>query len=380
MTERSYQQVTQRLAVHITVVHNSSDNRIFQKECQTLAAAGYTVKLVAPGPEGVTLVDGIEIISIGEFSSRLARMTRGVLRAYQAAVTCQAKVYHLHDPELMWLGLLLRAQGKVVILDAHEDLPDDVLTKDYLPRLVRKPLAILMSGLIWSLRFFYSGFISATPTIARRFPAERTVIIHNFPREQEILPDLNDGAAPRPPKALYLGSITKIRGIYEMVEAIKRVATPPDASLLIAGRFESDNLRSDVQKLSGWRRVEFCEWLERNQLSRIMSQCALGLVLFHPLPAHLEALPNKLFEYMAAGLPIIVSDFPLWRRLIGDTGCGLVVNPLDIDQIAEALTFLFTNPSAAKEMGAAGREAVRRQFNWGTEARRLLRFYRRFYC
>jgi glycosyltransferase involved in cell wall biosynthesis len=361
---------------HLTTVHTSRDIRIFTKECRSLAAAGYSVYLIAPAESSGT-IDGVRIIAIQGYVSRLLRMTKGVWAAYRSAVACDAAIYHLHDPELVWAGLLLRLRGREVILDNHEDLVDDILTKPYLPGWLRRLMSVLLSILVTVLRFSFSAFIAATPDIARRFPPGRTIVVRNYPLSSEIESFASVRTDRQPTRALYLGSVTRIRGILEMVEAIGRVCTPANASLRIVGQFESDELYREAQKLSGWQRVEFLSWQPREQLPELVCSSAVGLLLFHPLSAYLRAMPNKLFEYMAAGLPVIVSNFPLWRELVLRTGCGLVVNPRDPEEIAAALTYIFTHEQEATAMGEAGQAAVKSQFRWEPEAERLRNLYDR---
>ena len=105
-------------------------------------------------------------------------------------------------------------------------------------------------------------------------------------------------------------------------------------------------------------------------------QARVGLVLCHPAPNYLEALPNKLFETMAAGVPVVASDFPLWRGLVQGSGCGIVVDPLDASAVARAIRRLLENPEQAEAMGRRGQEAVRMRYNWAGEAEKLLALYR----
>jgi glycosyltransferase involved in cell wall biosynthesis len=112
-------------------------------------------------------------------------------------------------------------------------------------------------------------------------------------------------------------------------------------------------------------------------VTELLGTARIGLVLLHSTPSYLNAQPMKLFEYMWAGIPTIASDFPAWRKIVEDTGCGLLVNPLDPKDIANAISRLLENPAEAEEMGRRGREASIRQFNWATEKSKLLQLYDR---
>ena len=144
---------------------------------------------------------------------------------------------------------------------------------------------------------------------------------------------------------------------------------------MLAGAFDSASLEKEVRGLAGWSRVDFLGWQSRRQVAGLLGSVRAGLVLFHPVPNHVEAEPNKLFEYMAAGLPIVASDFPLWREIVGKTECGLLVDPLDPSAIADAIRWIFEHPDDAAAMGERAQEAARTRYNWDAEARKLLEFY-----
>ncbi|HEU4864490.1 MAG TPA: glycosyltransferase, partial [Candidatus Limnocylindria bacterium] len=86
---------------------------------------------------------------------------------------------------------------------------------------------------------------------------------------------------------------------------------------------------------------------------------------------------NKLFQYMAAGLPVVASDFPQVREVVVGAGCGVVVDTRRPAEIARGINALLADPESARAMGERGRRAVEERFNWATSARALLDVYRR---
>jgi glycosyltransferase involved in cell wall biosynthesis len=357
--------------VHLTAVHPADDVRIFAKECRSLAAAGYDVHLVAPAPADA-VIDGVRLHACGgRGSGRLKRMTATVLAVYRKAVQLDADVYHVHDPELMPVALLLRLRGGRVVYDSHEHLPQQILTKPWIPALVRRPLAMLADVVERNCSRFVSAVVTAEPYVRRRFDgrAPTVVTVNNYPMLEEF-PPLRD-ASGRERAVCYAGSITELRGAREMVDAIART----DAKLLLAGRFSPAGLERELRAARGWRQVEFLGHLSRDGLTRTLERSRAGLVVLHPIPNYVEANPTKMFEYMSAGIPVIASDFPAWTSIVDRHGCGLCVDPTSPSAIAEAIEWILDHPEEARQMGESGRSAVERLYNWDVEKRTLLDLY-----
>jgi glycosyltransferase involved in cell wall biosynthesis len=357
---------------HLTVVHAADDVRILVKECRTLAAAGYRVHLVVPG-DGDSELDGVRIHGLGTArGGRLGRMTGTVLAAYRAARRLDADVYHVHDPELIPIGLLLRVRGRNVIYDAHEHLPHQILTKPWIPRALRRPVALLADlGERVAARLL-SAVVTAEPPVQSRFEgiAARSANVNNYPLLDELsAPAPADDGAER--AVCYVGEIAALRGAGEMVDAIGRT----DGRLLLAGRVVPAELTGELAHRSGWARVELLGHVDRPTLAQILARSRAGLVVLPPVPNYVEANPTKMFEYMAAGIPVIASDFPTWARIVDRHECGLCVDPTSPDAIAEAIQWILDHPEEARRMGANGREAVERHYNWEAEQGKLLGLY-----
>ena len=366
----------QHKVVHLTSVHAAFDVRVFHKECRSLARWGKHVVLIVPH-DGDEVVDSVEVKGIRISGRRFDRMTRTAWSLYREALRQNGDIYHFHDPELIPLGLLLAARGKTVVYDIHEDAPADVLHKDYLPRRLRRPL-------MWSVRRLedaacrrFSGLIAATPTIAERFyPINaNTVVVHNFPMLDEIAPNLDSSWNERPPAAAYIGSISERRGIRQILQALAVLPPGSPAQMMLAGPPSPEGLLPELEVLPGWARVQYWGVLDRPSVANLLSRARLGLLVLQPEPNFVNAMPIKLFEYMAAGIPVIASDFPLWRRIIGEAACGLLVDPQDPPAIARAMEYLLSHDAEAEAMGRRGRQAACELYNWKSEERALLKFY-----
>ena len=362
------------LICHLTTVHLPDDVRIYQKEARSLAEAGYDVTLVAPALKEVVL-EGVRWHRLPRSRGRIERFLRLAPAAYRAALATGAEVVHLHDPELLFVGLALKLRGRKVVWDAHEDLPRQILSKPWIPRFLRRPLAWGTDVLERTITRMFDAVVAATPAIARRFPHDRVHTVQNYPIPKHLIASHPAPYRERPPHVVYIGGISAIRGAREMVKAMEIAGERWGARLLLAGQFESDALEKELRGMPAWRYVDYKGWLSREEVAELLGQVRAGLVPFHPEPNHINARPNKIFEYMAAELPVIASDFPLWQELVAASGAGLLVDPLDPEAIAGAIGQVLERPGDAEAMGRRGREAVRERYNWDREKEKLLALY-----
>jgi glycosyltransferase involved in cell wall biosynthesis len=359
---------------HLTSVHPRYDTRIYHKFCRSLAKAGYAVSLVVADGKGNERTEcGVDILDVGPARRRISRMTTTVRQVRDKALELNADVYHLHDPELMPAGLALKRRGKRVIFDFHEDVPQQLLSKPYLSRSILRLLSAAFARFeAWVVPRF-DAIVGATPTITEKYraSAKRLENINNFP----ILHELQNASSweGKADEVVYVGTISTTRGIDEIVAAMAFVRS--GARLNLGGRTDDQELKARLERSSGWAHVNELGYLSRDQIRHVLGRSMAGLVTLHPTPAYLDSLPVKMFEYMSAGLPVIASDFPLWREIIEGNDCGLCIDPLDPAAIAAAIDALVSNPARAEQMGRNGRAAVEQHFNWANEERKLLQLY-----
>ena len=362
--------------VHVTSVHPGCDVRIFVKECQSLARAGYEVIGLTNDQQDGYCGD-VRIRGLGSSSGRFQRVTTKLLRMAREAFRMNGDVYHIHDPELLLLALLLRAKKKCVIYDVHENLPSTILYKHYIPARIRFPIMSLVDFLETAAARRMSGVVTATPSIAERFQNlnRNCVVVNNFPDLSELVPVRPLPWAQRPMSVAYIGGIAEERGIRELLEAMGYLPQSLQGKLELAGWFSDEALYQELQHLPEWTMVKWRGLLDRPQVAELLGSVRAGLVVLHPESNFLTSQPTKLFEYMAAGVPVVASDFPLWREIIRGAGCGILVDPRDPLAIADVIRYLLTHDAEAEAMGRRGRQAVEEQFNWRREECKLLAFY-----
>jgi glycosyltransferase involved in cell wall biosynthesis len=365
-------ELRKRDAVHITSAHSRNDIRVFLKECSALVEGGWNTTLLVADGKGDEFSDGVSIKDVGSPSSRLRRMTKTPLLLLRKALATDAAIYHLHDPELIPVGLELSRRRKLVVFDSHEDTAKSLLSRSYMVPPIRSAVSRVYALFErWACRRF-AGIVTATPSIRDRFSRFHQMVIdvNNYPMASEI--DMGSDARRRVPEVCYVGGIARIRGVEQLVDAMDLVTTA--ARLQLVGSAE-DGLIEDMRSRPGWRNVDAHGQLSRQAVSELTRRASIGVVTFLPEPNHVSAQPNKLFEYMAAGLPVIASSFPLWRDIVEGNNCGVCVDPADPSAIAAAIDSLLSAPEVAAAMGVAGRNAVETRYNWQMEKEKLLAFY-----
>ncbi len=364
--------MSQHKVIHLTSVHTPFDTRIFYKECVSLARAGYDVTLVAPHEQSET-VHGVKIHAVPKPVGKKQRIKQTIWQVHRAALEENGDLYHFHDPELIPIGFLLKARGKKVIFDIHEDVPAQILEKEYLnPAWIRTFISAGFRFLEWMSGVFFDGIISVVSKVTNRFPEQKSITLPNYP----IL-DFIDAVAPaniqkQHPVIIYAGGLTKIRSAVELVQSAGKI--DDQAELWLLGKWESEALREACEQLPGWEKVRYLGFKSLQETYGYLKISDIGLAVFYPVFNHLIASPNKAFEYMACSLPIVMSDFPYWRKAFD--GAAIFVDPQDPEAIAGAIQYLLDHPDEARRLGETGRRLVEKKYSWETEVPKLLALYK----
>ena len=361
---------------HLTSVHPIGDNRIFYREAKGLADAGYDVALVVGQPPSGP-VAGVPVIGVGSPRNRVDRATRVVWKVFRAARKERAQIYHLHDPELIWAGLLLKLLGHRVVYDVHEDAPKQIMNKFWIPWWAKRVLSFGTGLMLRAAATAFDGIVAATPSIAAQFSPHKTAVVQNFPRlaAARNRPDVPD-TDQRPHAFAYTGGLAAVQGLREIVATAALL--PSDlGDAVVAGWFDDDDLEREIRAAEGWKRIRFLGRVTPAEVLEAIDSARCGLVIDHPISNYLESYSTKMFEYMARGVPVVSSDFPLWVQLVADADCGVTVDPMDVHAVAKAVEALCRDPAEARRLGENGRRAILERYNWENEFAKLDELYRR---
>lgn len=356
---------------HITTAHPRFDVRIFHKECVSLANVFKDVHLVVADGLGDESVNGVQIHDIGKPKGRKGRFLSSGKKALKVAVAIKADIYHFHDPELLRIVKKLKNTEAKVIFDSHEDVPRQILNKTYIPKFFRRTISSIFEKYENKIVKKISGVIAATPHIRDRFIKvnKNCIDINNYPKKDDIA--FNNDWSNRANSIGYIGGIFRTRGIIETLDAINGT----DIKLILAGAFSPPELEVECKSHPGWKNVDFRGYLDRKGINQVLGEVRAGMVILEATQSYIVSLPVKMFEYMAAGLPVIASDFPLWNQIIESTGSGICVDQTNSEEISNKLSSMLSKTDKLKKMGENGRKAVEEFYNWELEEKKLFEFY-----
>lgn len=360
--------------VHASSAHPWTDNRVHLREAAGLAAAEYDVILIAVDRDADLPPTGVNVIRIPAYS-RWKRVTWGAATVIAQALRLRPDVVHIHDPELVWAVPLLRCMQKIVVYDAHEDLPSQVASKQYVRPSLRRAFIGLAHVVVW-IAGYSSMVVAATEQVGERFPSRKTILVRNYPRVRDIEDDLPPPSR-RPPQIAYVGAISVNRGARVLVDSLATELFPSRWRLALAGQSASPRLLEELKERPGWERVDFSGWVTPMRARDISASSRVGMCVLGRTRAHLDALPTKMFEYMSSGTPVIVSDFPLWRDIVEKYRCGVVVDEGSPEAVAAAVRMYAEDEFTMDAHGRNARAAVLHELNWTREEQTLLEGYRR---
>ena len=361
----------------LTSAHHALDVRIFHKQAKSLVKAGYDVTLIAQHDKNET-VDGVRIISLPKPRNRLQRMIGLTFRTLCIALKERVNVYHFHDPELLPVGIILKILGKAqVIYDVHEDYPDYIRIKDWIPTIFRIPTSFITDKMEMLTAKVVDAIITADEGVARRFEdKQRTIIVYNFP-DLAIFQDKPSTVDNLQSDIIYLGSLSTrhLSFMFSVGLELKRMGCSFQWHIL--GSFQNLSKYAD-NKLRHMNLEENFVLIDRIPHPAVVDYIRASKIGISPLPHErkfLKNIPTKLFEYMLCGLPVVASNLPPTSRFVKGKDCALLVEPDNVEDFAKAISFLLTNPNKASEMGKRGKRLVESQYNWNHESKKLLELY-----
>ncbi len=362
--------------LHLTTAHLVHDGRIYFRECLTLAEdERIEIKVVAHGQ--YKHHDLVTHISLGAPPvSRVIRFLKSQLVGLKFLFGSREHVWHIHDPELLPIAIVASYFNKKVVWDAHEDYQLQFESKEnyrkYLPRHLKKIVGFAIKSCLKLIDIRAFGVVCATETIRARYQNPNAIVVGNEARLDEF-----SQVAPRyaSSSVLFIGSATYAHCFEQVVKA---VALQNDLTLRVAGS-NVNNKNLDYAKSVLGSRLEDLGWLGREELAKEMGSSKVGFLTYEDTETNEDNSPNKLFEFSAAGLPVVATPTSANVRWITESRAGMLARDFTSDAIADCLTKLTTDEELWLSCSLAGKEWSSKYGDWNLSAHRLLDLYDELY-
>lgn len=368
---------------HLASRHKMNDMRIFEKECKSLAKGGFDVTLIGFGEEQKTeTIDGVHCINLYyPIKNDLELLRKRNKMSLEAALRVDADIYHLHEPELLPVGMKLKRKGKIVIFDSHEYYGWQLHDNIHKIKIIKTP-AFLMK-VIGNLYMRYEKRVCmkldavvqvCTMNGVDYFEnrCKKTLFIRNLPNLSDYTrkSDIDFGKAPF---IAMIGGITKERGITQLVKATYQAG----GRLLLAGAFSPKSYESELNEMREYTCVDYKGFLDKNGMVALLEQANIGASTLLNVGQYdkIDTLPTKVYDYMSMELPVIISNTTFAKKMNEKYHFGICVNPDDPKEISTTITWLKAHPEKAIELGKNGRKAIEEEFNWEKESEKLVTFY-----
>ncbi len=343
--------------------------------CQSLKG-DYAVSLIAVHDKSETY-KGVAIIPFKRFHNRQTRVLFGWIRMFFKAIQVNARIYHLHDPELIPCGLLLRLLGKQVIWDIHENIAEDIFDKPWIKH-QKRAYGIFHFFERLACKYFY--IILAEKSYEKRYKllTKRCTTVQNFCDLDFFklyeLPHFQNLKA-----VFYIGIVLENRGILQIIEALNLLRMRGEIyDFHCVGELYTD-LEKKIKALPYYEEIErqlhFHGRLSLEAGYQYAKHCSMGLCIIWPMKNSIESYPTKLFEYMAIGLPVITSNFPLYRSVIEQNNSGECIDPFSAIALTDAIERIHRDVEKSEQMVISGKSAVKKYYNWESEKLVLARVY-----
>ena len=368
--------MTKKRIFMFSSVHRWNDTRIFYKQATSLAKK-YHIELHIPASFKHEIINDVNVFGLPLWKKINDR--RNIRKElWRRIKKSNAEIYHFHDPELLWIGIKIRLYlKKKVIFDIHEDYESAILSKNWIPKYQRLVISKLFSVFERLAVIIIKNNIHTTELISDKFNNKtlNKEIIYNYPFRPNKEPNTDCKIHNL---IIYVGVITKIRGFNEIIKALFIVKKSHNFKFLIIGSVPEtyeEELHRLINDFDLTSNIEFTGLMKYEEIFEFIEKAIVGLLCYLPEPNHLVTFPNKIFEYISKGTPVIASDFPLYRQVVNGSNCGRLVNPTNCDDIAGAIIFALNNPDKMKDYGINGYNAIIDRYNWKIEEVKLLKYY-----
>jgi glycosyltransferase involved in cell wall biosynthesis len=287
------------------------------------------------------------------------------LTLLRTARRLHAQIYCANDIDTLLVTIIAAGLDRPIVYDSHELWPDMMLVPESVKALVRSMERVLIrrATAVMTVNEFIADELTSRYSITRR-----PTIVYNCPKADP--PKIRRKRRSDLKVALYQGMYSPDRGLENLIKAADYLL--PDIRLVLRGY---GVIEKELKSVSvGRKNVQFANPVKMSALVSAATEADVGII--PNLPTNLNnylASPNKLFEYIQAGIPIVACDIPFLRKVIVENDIGMVFDYRDPRSLGNALNRATRNDTLRRQR--ANVASVAKRFSWDIESRKLLNFY-----
>jgi len=357
--------------VQLTSVHRREDTRIFQKICCSLAENGYRVTLVVADGKGDDRKNGVDIVDCGKPRGKIDRILKTTKSVYAKGLELNGDIYHFHDPELIPIGLKLKKKNKKVVFDIHEKTAIQIHAKPWIPYWCKHISSYLYDWYEKSSCKKFDALIVPQDSMFQEYKKiNKTLFLANFPKITKLKKQAeNTGKF----NLLYLGTINKERGFYNLLYAFEEIhSRDAKYKLTLIGELSNVSMEA-IENSPAKNGIHPLGFIEKDKLDSILQDHSIGLIMFNNIGQYYMSYSVKLFEYMENGLSVVMPDFGEWPKFNREHNVGWNVSTTNPQQFADAIENVSLDE--LEKIGTRNRQTILKKFRWETEEKKLFELY-----
>lgn len=367
----------------VTSIHMDFDARIW-KHARALAEAGVAVHLVCPWQvDGEHERPGINFHTFRRVQRRALRPLLIPWRVFGALRRCigRVSIVHFHDIDLLpWMSML--SLFKPVVYDIHENYPEEMMVRDWVPDWARPLMFHGVRSAQWLLASVVRNLVLVADSQEADLPKRhvRKIYVRNYATvalEEKVV----QNHASRPDAVVFTGAHHVSNGSLLLLDIAQRLSRRrPGVPFYVTSRFASEDFRArflaEVDRRALTDIVQVLPYVRPDEIMSVLGKATIAITPNLRVTQQINGVHTKLFEYMAAGLPIVASDLPHQVKVVGEEGVGLLAKPEDPESFVKCIEELLDDREKAGRLGRRGREVFREKYSWESQMPRLREFYK----
>ncbi len=365
----------------------TNDGRVY-REAKSLAKGGYNVVVYATNPERnlppLEKIDGfiVKRPAIKKYSPHFipSRML-GFIKGLTKLVAEKADVYHANDRDTLLAGFLAKKiTGAKLVYDSHEFWPDRRDSVKNRNKLMNFFKNFQESAFIKSADLVITVNDSIADALKELYKIRRPTVIKNFPESTDVKKydlfrkEFKDIGTRK--IVLYRGRWTREHGVEKLLEAAKLLSD--GLVIVFLGNDELDGYLQDfVNKNNLKNKVFFHNIVPLKDVYAYTSSADIGIIpLLNVSLQNYYNLPNKIFEYINAGLAVATVDFPELHKVVDESKAGVVFNSEKPEEIARSLNKMIEDEDYLKKLQENAARS-KSKFQWESEGEKLVEAYKK---